>query len=42
MVGPGFPGTAAAGIKCFFDRISVNGKSRKDYSPIKGDRISRD
>ncbi|HMV77941.1 MAG TPA: peptidoglycan DD-metalloendopeptidase family protein [Leptospiraceae bacterium] len=38
----GFPGTAAAGIKCFFDRISVNGKSRKDYSPIKGDRISRD
>lgn len=30
----------ATGIKCYFEEINVNGTSKKDYSPIKGDRIS--
>lgn len=38
----GFPGAAATGIKCFFDKVSVNGKTKKDYSPIQGERVSRD
>ena len=29
----------ATGIKCYFDKISVNGDIKTDYSPIKGDQI---
>lgn len=29
----------AVGIKCYFDKIEVNGILKNDYSPIKGDRI---
>jgi murein DD-endopeptidase MepM/ murein hydrolase activator NlpD len=31
--------TDAKGIKCFFDKLLVNGTEKKDYSPVKGDRI---
>lgn len=30
----------ATGVKCFFDKISVNGEIKTDYSPIKEDKIS--
>lgn len=30
----------AKGIKCYFDSIKVNGISKKNYSPIKGDKIT--
>jgi len=29
----------ATGAKCFFDEIIVNGEMKKDYSPIKGEKI---
>jgi len=29
----------ATGVKCYFDKIIVNGQLKTDYSPIKGDRI---
>ncbi|MBE9660323.1 M23 family metallopeptidase [Mucilaginibacter myungsuensis] len=29
----------ATGIKCYFERIHVNGKIMGNHSPIKGDRI---
>lgn len=29
----------ATGIKCYFDKITVNNKPRSDYSPIKNDKI---
>jgi murein DD-endopeptidase MepM/ murein hydrolase activator NlpD len=29
----------ATGIKCYFDSIIVNGTSKTDYSPIKGDTV---
>lgn len=29
----------AIGIKCFFNKLLVNGVEKKDYSPVKGDRI---
>lgn len=29
----------AAGIKCYFENILVNGQPKTDYSPIKGERI---
>jgi len=29
----------ATGAKCYFDKIMVNGKTKQDYSPIKGDKI---
>lgn len=29
----------ATGIKCYFDKILVNGKPEQDYSPIKNDQI---
>ena len=32
---------ADIGARCFFDSIMVNGSLEKDYSPVKGDRISR-
>ena len=32
----------ATGIKCFFDKIIVNGKTKTDYSPIKNDKIKND
>jgi len=31
----------ATGIKCFFEKITVNGKLMNDYSPQKGEVISR-
>lgn len=30
----------ATGVKCYFEKISVNGEVKEDYSPIKGDRVS--
>ena len=32
--------TAATGIKCYFDKLMVNGKLTTDYSPIQKDKIS--
>jgi hypothetical protein len=29
----------ATGIKCYFDKLLVNGDERNDYSPVKGDKI---
>jgi murein DD-endopeptidase MepM/ murein hydrolase activator NlpD len=29
----------ATGVKCYFDKINVNGQVKTDYSPIKNDRI---
>ncbi len=37
--GPNIMG--AVGVKCFFDRLYVNGTLEEDYSPVKGDKISR-
>jgi murein DD-endopeptidase MepM/ murein hydrolase activator NlpD len=31
--------TEATGIKCYFDKILVNGVEKNDYSPVKGERI---
>jgi len=31
----------ATGIKCYFDKIIVNGQKRKKYSPIKSEKVSR-
>ncbi len=30
---------AATGVKCYFDKLFVNGQLKTDYSPIKGDKI---
>lgn len=32
----------ATGVKCYFDKIIVNGKLKTDYSPIKGDKIKNE
>ena len=32
----------ATGVKCYFDKIIVNGHERTDYSPIKNDKIKND
>ena len=32
----------ATGIKCYFDKLKVNGQIKTDYSPIKGDKIKAD
>ena len=29
----------ATGIKCYFEKILVNGEAKTDYSPVKGERI---
>ena len=29
----------ATGVKCYFDRIFVNGQSKADYSPIKNEKV---
>lgn len=29
----------ATGVKCYFDKITVNGELKKDYSPIKGQKV---
>lgn len=29
----------ATGVKCYFEKINVDDESRKDYSPIKGEKI---
>lgn len=31
--------TIATGVKCYFDEIIVNGELKKDYSPIKNEKI---
>lgn len=33
---------SATGVKCYFDKIKVNGQSKSDYSPIQKDKISND
>ncbi|MBO9731408.1 MAG: peptidoglycan DD-metalloendopeptidase family protein [Chitinophaga sp.] len=32
----------ATGIKCYFEKLTVNGVLKNDYSPVKGDRIMGD
>jgi len=32
----------ATGVKCYFDKIKVNGETKTDYSPIQKDKISND
>ena len=32
----------ATGVKCYFDKIMVNGRLKTDYSPIQGDKIRND
>lgn len=29
----------STGVKCYFDQLKVNGKTKNDYSPIKGEKI---
>ena len=31
--------TKTIGVKCYFDQLQVNGEIKKDYSPVKGDKI---
>jgi len=31
----------ATGAKCYFDRLVVNGESKTDYSPVRGDKVQR-
>lgn len=31
--------TEATGIKCYFEKILVNGKAVEDYSPVQGDKV---
>lgn len=31
--------TLATGVKCFFDTLLVNGQNKKDYSPVKNEKI---
>lgn len=31
--------TDAVGIKCYFDKILVNGVEKNDYSPVKGEKV---
>jgi len=32
----------ATGVKCYFEKLSVNGQVKQDYSPIKNDKIKND
>ncbi|MNL26902.1 putative peptidase [compost metagenome] len=32
--------TMATGIKCYFDKLKVNGADKTEYSPVKGDKVS--
>jgi Peptidase family M23/Protein of unknown function (DUF3887) len=32
----------ATGVKCYFDKLFVNGGVKQDYSPVKNDRIKND
>lgn len=32
----------ATGVKCYFSKLEVNGISKTDYSPVKGDKISEE
>lgn len=34
--------TTGTGVKCYFEKMSVNGKVMSDYSPVKGDKIKRE
>lgn len=31
----------AIGIKCHFEKLSVDGNQKKDYSPVKNERVKR-
>ncbi|MGY4385543.1 murein DD-endopeptidase MepM/ murein hydrolase activator NlpD [Pedobacter sp. UYP24] len=31
----------AVGVKCYFDKLKVNGVLKTDYSPVKGDNVSK-
>ena len=31
--------TKTLGVKCYFEQLQVNGEIKKDYSPVKGDKI---
>lgn len=33
---------SATGVKCYFDKIQVNGQIKTDYSPIKNEKISNE
>lgn len=33
---------SATGVKCYFERILVNGEAKNDYSPIQNDKIRND
>jgi len=33
--------TKTLGVKCYFDKLQVNGVAKKDYSPVKGDKIKQ-
>ena len=33
---------SATGVKCYFDKIQVNGQTKTDYSPIQKDKISNE
>jgi murein DD-endopeptidase MepM/ murein hydrolase activator NlpD len=32
--------TGATGIKCYFDKLRINGMLKTDYAPVKGDKVS--
>jgi murein DD-endopeptidase MepM/ murein hydrolase activator NlpD len=32
--------TRATGVKCYFDKLQVNGTLKTDYSPVKGDKVT--
>lgn len=29
----------APGVKCYFDKLMVNGQLKSDYSPVRGDKV---
>jgi hypothetical protein len=32
----------ATGVKCYFDKIQVDGQTKMDYSPIQKEKISNE
>jgi murein DD-endopeptidase MepM/ murein hydrolase activator NlpD len=34
--------TEATGVKCFFDKLIVNGQTKTDYSPIQAEKIKNE
>ena len=33
--------TKTLGVKCYFDKLQVNGITKVDYSPVKGEKIKQ-